>query len=182
MCESDDEADSGIRAFRNLQDTIKKSEQAYSRAATQLPDLAKQLEALDAKSTKAAQRVEDAAQAVTSYVNTDRRTLLITCGFGAIALVFCAAFLGDIKGSRTGYAQGFAEGQQETKKRDLLAEWAMSSPSGRMAYEMDRAGQIQAFGLCKIEGYKITTKRNMTWCVSKSGNDLEWPIVVPNKD
>lgn len=49
-----------------------------SEISGKLPALAKQLEALDAKSTKAAQRVEDAAQAVTSYIKTDRRTLLIS--------------------------------------------------------------------------------------------------------
>lgn len=177
MCVSDDEADPGIRAFQNLQDTIKKSEQAYSRAATQLPDLAKQLEALDAKSTKSAQRVEEAAQEVTKHIKTDRLFLFAACGFGAIALVFCSAFLGDIKGSRTGYAQGFAEGQQETKKRDLLAEWAVSSPSGRMAYEMDRVGQIQAFGMCRIEGYKPIQRKGQTICAPTSGTGLQWTIV-----
>ncbi|OAG77185.1 Replication protein [Acetobacter malorum] len=176
MNDPDDTEDFGLRAFEDLKNTVQRSNKAYSDVAGKLPDLAKQLEALDAKSTKSAQRVEDAAQAVTSYVKTDRRTLLITCGFGAIALVFCAAFLGDIKGSRTGYAQGFAEGQQETKQRDTLAEWAVSSPSGRMAYEMDRAGQIQAFGMCRIEGYKVRTDQKGTWCVSTSGNGLEWPV------
>jgi len=179
MSDPDDTEDFGLRAFEDLKNTVQRSNKAYSDVAGKLPDLAKQLEALDAKSTKAAQRVEDAAQAVTSYVKTDRRTLLITCGFGAIALVFCAAFLGDIKGSRTGYAQGFAEGQQETKQRDTLAEWAVSSPSGRMAYEMDRAGQIQAFGMCLIDGYKVRTDQKGTWCVSTSGNGLEWPLVRP---
>jgi flagellar biosynthesis/type III secretory pathway protein FliH len=179
MSEPDDAEDFGLRAFEDLKNTVQKSNKAYSDVAGKLPALAKQLEALDTKSTKAAQRVEDAAQAVTSYIKTDRRTLLISCGFGAIALVFCAAFLGDIKGSRTGYAQGFAEGQQETKKRDLLAEWAVSSPSGRMAYEMDRVGQIQAFGMCKIEGYKIRTDQKGTWCVSVSGNGLIWPVARP---
>jgi hypothetical protein len=179
MNDPDDTEDFGLRAFEDLKNTVQQSNKAYSDVAGKLPDLAKQLEALDAKSTKAAQRVEDAAQAVTSYVKTDRRTLLITCGFGAIALVFCAAFLGDIKGSRTGYAQGFAEGQQETKQRDTLAEWAVSSPSGRMAYEMDRVGQIQAFGMCRIEGYKVRTDQKGTWCVSTSGNGLEWPLARP---
>jgi flagellar biosynthesis/type III secretory pathway protein FliH len=179
MSEPDDAEDFGLRAFEDLKNTVQKSNKAYSDVAGKLPDLAKQLEALDAKSTKAAQRVEDAAQTVTSYIKTDRRTLLMTCGFGAIALVFCAAFLGDIKGSRTGYAQGFAEGQQETKQRDALAEWAVSSPSGRMAYEMDRAGQIQAFGMCKIEGYTIRTDQKGTWCVSVSGNGLMWPVTRP---
>ena len=179
MNDPDDTEDFGLRAFEDLKNTVQRSNKAYSDVAGKLPDLAKQLEALDAKSTKTAQRVEDAAQAVTSYVKTDRRTLLITCGFGAIALVFCAAFLGDIKGSRTGYAQGFAEGQQETKQRDTLAEWAVSSPSGRMAYEMDRAGQIQAFGMCRIEGYKVRTDQKGTWCVSTSGNGLEWPLARP---
>ena len=179
MSDPDDTEDFGLRAFEDLKNTVQRSNKAYSDVAGKLPALAKQLEALDAKSTKAAQRVEDAAQAVTSYIKTDRRTLLITCGFGAIALVFCAAFLGDIKGSRTGYAQGFAEGQQETKKRDLLAEWAVSSPSGRMAYEMDRVGQIQAFGMCRIEGYKVRTDQKGTWCVSTSGNGLEWPLARP---
>lgn len=179
MCEPDDAEDFGLRAFEDLKNTVQKSNKAYSDVAGKLPSLAKQLEALDAKSTGAAQRVEDAAQAVTSYIKTDRRTLLISCGFGAIALVFCAAFLGNIKGSRTGYAQGFAEGQQETKKRDLLAEWAVSSPSGRMAYEMDRVGQIQAFGMCRIEGYKVRTDQKGTWCVSTSGNGLEWPLTRP---
>jgi len=179
MSEPDDTGDFGLRAFEDLKNTVERSNKAYSDVAGKLPALAKQLEALDAKSTVAAQRVEDAAQAVTSYVQTDRRTLLITCGFGAIALVFCAAFLGDIKGSRTGYAQGFAEGQQEAKKRDALAEWAISSPSGHMAYEMDRAGQIQAFGMCKIEGYKIRTDQKGTWCVSTSGSGLEWPLARP---
>ncbi|OAG72507.1 Replication protein [Acetobacter malorum] len=179
MNDPDDTEDFGLRAFEDLKNTVQRSNKAYSDVAGKLPDLAKQLEALDAKSTKSAQRVEDAAQAVTSYVKTDRRTLLITCGFGAIALVFCAAFLGDIKGSRTGYAQGFAEGQQETKQRDTLAEWAVSSPSGRMAYEMDRAGQIQAFGMCRIEGYKVRTDQKGTWCVSTSGNGLEWPLARP---
>jgi len=176
MSESDDTEDFGLRAFEDLKNTVQRSNKAYSDVAGKLPALAKQLEALDAKSTKAAQRVEDAAQAVTSYVKTDRRTLLITCGFGAIALVFCAAFLGDIKGSRTGYAQGFAEGQQEAKQRDTLAEWAVSSPSGRLAYEMDKAGQIQAFGMCRIEGYKVKTDQKGTWCVSTSGNGLEWSL------
>jgi len=179
MNDPDDTEDFGLRAFEDLKNTVQQSNKAYSDVAGKLPDLAKQLEALDAKSTKAAQRVEDAAQAVTSYVKTDRRTLLITCGFGAIALVFCAAFLGDIKGSRTGYAQGFAEGQQEAKHRAALAEWAVSSPSGHMAYEMDRAGQIQAFGMCKIEGYKIRTDQKGTWCVSVSGNGLMWPVTRP---
>ncbi|WP_215751969.1 hypothetical protein [Gluconobacter sp. P5E10] len=176
MSEADDTEDFGLRAFEDLKNTVQRSNKAYSDVAGKLPALAKQLEALDAKSTKAAQRVEDAAQAVTSYVKTDRRTLLITCGFGAIALVFCAAFLGDIKGNRTGYAQGFAEGQQEAKKRDALAEWAVSSPSGHMAYEMDRAGLIQAFGMCKIEGYKIRTDMKGAWCVSISGNGIEWSL------
>ncbi|KXV70758.1 MULTISPECIES: hypothetical protein [Acetobacter] len=179
MNDPDDTEDFGLRAFEDLKNTVQRSNKAYSDVAGKLPALAKQLEALNAKSTKAAQRVEDAAQAVTSYIKTDRRTLLISCGFGAIALVFCAAFLGDIKGSRTGYAQGFAEGQQETKKRDLLAEWAVSSPSGRMAYEMDRVGQIQAFGMCRIEGYKVRTDQKGTWCVSTSGNGLEWPLARP---
>ena len=179
MNEPDDTEDFGLRAFEDLKNTVERSNKAYSDVAGKLPALAKQLEALEAKSTKAAQRVEDAAQAVTSYIKTDRRTLLITCGFGAIALVFCAAFLGDIKGSRTGYAQGFAEGQQEAKQRDALAEWAVSSPSGHMAYEMDRAGQIQAFGMCKIEGYKIRTDQKGTWCVSVSGGGLMWPITPP---
>lgn len=179
MSEPDDMEDFGLRAFEDLKNTVQRSNKAYSDVAGKLPALAKQLEALDAKSTKAAQRVEDAAQAVTSYIKTDRRTLLISCGFGAIALVFCAAFLGDIKGSRTGYAQGFAEGRQETKKRDLLAEWAVSSPSGRMAYEMDRVGQIQAFGMCRIEGYKVRIDQKGTWCVSASGNGLEWPLARP---
>lgn len=179
MNDPDDTEDFGLRAFEDLKNTVQRSNKAYSDVAGKLPALTKQLEALDAKSTKAAQRVEEAAQAVTSYIKTDRRTLLITCGFGAIVLVFCAAFLGDIKGSRTGYAQGFAEGQQEAKQRDGLAEWAVSSPSGRMAYEMDRAGQIQAFGMCKIEGYKIRTDQKGTWCVSASGNGLEWPLARP---
>jgi len=174
MSEPDDAEDFGLRAFEDLKNTVQKSNKAYSDVAGKLPALAKQLEALDAKSTKAAQRVEDAAQAVTSYIKTDRRTLLISCGFGAVALMFCAGFLGDIKGSRTGYAQGFAEGQQEARNRDALAEWAVSSPSGRMAYEMDRVGQIQAFGLCKIEGYKIRTDQKGTWCASVSGKGLEW--------
>jgi len=179
MSEPDDAEDFGLRAFEDLKNTVERSNKAYSDIVGQLPALAKQLEALDAKSTKVAQRVEDAAQAVTSYLKTDRRTLLITCGFGAIALVFCAAFLGDIKGSRTGYAQGFADGQQETKQRDTLAEWAISSPSGRLAYEMDKVGQIQAFGMCKIEGYKIRTDQKGTWCVSVSGNGLMWPVARP---
>lgn len=179
MNEIDDIEDFGLRAFEDLKNTVQRSNKAYSDVASKLPALAKQLEAMDAKSTKAAQRVEDAAQAVTSYIKTDRRTLLIACGFGAIALVFCAAFLGDIKGSRTGYAQGFAEGQQEAKQRDALAEWAVSSPSGHMAYEMDRVGQIQAFGMCKIEGYKIRTDQKGAWCVSVSGNGLMWPVTRP---
>jgi flagellar biosynthesis/type III secretory pathway protein FliH len=179
MSDPDDTDVLGLRAFEDLKNTVQKSNKAYSDVAGKLPALAKQLEALDTKSTKAAQRVEDAAQAVTSYIKTDRRTLLISCGFGAIALVFCAGFLGDIKGSRTGYAQGFAEGQQEAKKRDALAEWAVSSPSGHMAYEMDRVGQIQAFGMCRIEGYKIRTDRKGTWCAPLSGNGLEWPIAQP---
>jgi len=179
MSEPDDAEDFGLRAFEDLKNTVQKSNKAYSDVAGKLPALAKQLEALEAKSTKAAQRVEDAAQAVTSYIKTDRRTLLITCGFGAIALVFCAAFLGDIKGSRTGYAQGFAEGQQEAKQRDTLAQWAVSSPSGHLAYEMDRVGQIQAFGMCRIEGYKVRTDQKGTWCVSTSGNGLEWPLARP---
>ncbi|MDG6095533.1 hypothetical protein LOC54_10550 [Acetobacter sp. AN02] len=179
MSEPDDTDDFGLRAFEDLKNTVERSNKSYSEISGKLPALAKQLEALDAKSTKAAQRVEEAAQDVTSYIETDRRTLLITCGFGAIALVFCAAFLGDIKGSRTGYAQGFAEGQHEAKQRDALAEWAVSSPSGRMAYEMDRMGQIQAFGMCKIEGYKIRTDQKGTWCVSVSGKGLMWPVARP---
>jgi len=179
MSEPDGTEDFGLRAFEDLKNTVLRSNKAYSDVAGKLPTLAKQLEALDAKSIGAAQRVEEAAQAVTNYIKSDRRTLLITCGFGAIALVFCAAFLGDIKGSRTGYAQGFAEGQQEAKQRDALAEWAVSSPSGHLAYEMDRAGQIQAFGMCRIEGYKVRTDQKGTWCVSTSGNGIEWPMVHP---
>ena len=179
MSDPDDTDVLGLRAFEDLKNTVQKSNKAYSDVAGKLPALVKQLEALDAKSTKAAQRVEDAAQTVTSYIKTDRRTLLITCGFGAIALVFCAGFLGDIRGSRTEYAQGFAEGQQESRQRAALAEWAVSSPSGRMAYEMDKMGQIQAFGMCRIEGYKVRTDQKGTWCVSTSGNGLEWPLARP---
>ncbi|GAN60586.1 hypothetical protein ACI01nite_27060 [Acetobacter cibinongensis] len=40
-------------------------------------------------------------------------------------------------------------------------------------------GQIQAFGLCKIEGYKIRTDQKGTWCVPTSGNGLEWPMTRP---
>lgn len=179
MSDSDDTDILGLRAFEDLKNAVEQSEKSYSAAIGKLPAIVKRLEATDAKNTETAQRVETVAQTVTSYIKTDRRTLLISCGFGAIALVFCAAFLGDIKGSRTGYAQGFSEGQQEAKRRDALAEWAVSSPSGHMAYEMDRAGQIQAFGMCKIEGYKIRTDQKGTWCVSTSGGGLMWPIAPP---
>lgn len=179
MSDPDDTDILGLRAFEDLKNAVEQSEKSYSAAIGKLPAIVKRLEATDAKNTETAQRVETVAQTVTSYIKTDRRTLLISCGFGAIALVFCAAFLGDIKGSRTGYAQGFSEGQQEAKQRDALAEWAVSSPSGHMAYEMDRAGQIQAFGMCKIEGYKIRTDQKGTWCVSVSGNGLMWPVARP---
>ncbi|WP_061507216.1 hypothetical protein [Acetobacter malorum] len=179
MSDPDDTEDFGLRAFEDLKNAVEQSEKSYSAAIGKLPAIVKRLEATDAKNTETAQRVETVAQTVTSYIKTDRRTLLISCGFGAIALVFCAAFLGDIKGSRTGYAQGFSEGQQEAKRRDALAEWAVSSPSGHMAYEMDRAGQIQAFGMCKIEGYKIRTDQKGTWCVSVSGSGLMWPVARP---
>ena len=179
MSDPDDTDILGLRAFEDLKNAVEQSEKSYSAAIGKLPAIVKRLEATDAKNTETAQRVETVAQTVTSYIKTDRRTLLISCGFGAIALVFCAAFLGDIKGSRTGYAQGFSEGQQEAKRRDALAEWAVSSPSGHMAYEMDRAGQIQAFGMCKIEGYKIRTDQKGTWCVSVSGNGLMWPVARP---
>jgi len=177
MSEADDTEDFGLRAFEDLKNTVQRSNKAYSDVAGKLPALAKQLEALDAKSSQAAQRVEDAAQAVTSYIKTDRRTLLITCGFGAIALVFCAAFLGDIKGNRTGYAQGFAEGQQEATQRDTLAEWAVSSPSGQLAYKMDKMGQIQAFGKCHLQGYEVITKNNFLFCVPEKGySGIQWEI------
>ncbi|GAO00962.1 plasmid replication protein [Komagataeibacter xylinus NBRC 13693] len=176
---TDDTEDFGLREFEDLKNTVERSERAYSKAASQLPALAKQLEALDAKSTKSAQRVEEAAQEVTKHIKTDRLFLFAACGFGAIALVFCSAFLGDIKGSRAGYAEGFADGQKSAKERDALGEWAASSPSGRLAYQMDKVGQIQAFGMCKIEGYKVKTDRKGTWCVSESGEGLIWPIVPP---
>lgn len=176
MSETDDTEDFGLRAFEDLKNTVERSNKSYSDTAGKLPALAKQLETLDAKSTGAAQRVEEAAQAVTNYIKTDRLTLLITCGFGAILLVFCAAFLGDIKGNRTGYAEGFSEGQQEAKQRDELAEWAVSSPSGHMAYEMDKAGQIQAFGMCRIEGYTIKVNNNEKWCNPTSGYGIKWII------
>ena len=177
MSDPDDTDILGLRAFEDLKNAVEQSEKSYSAAIGKLPAIVKRLEATDAKNTETAQRVETVAQTVTSYIKTDRRTLLISCGFGAIALVFCAAFLGNIKGSRTGYAQGFAEGQQETKKRDLLAEWAVSSPSGRMAYEMDRVGQIQAFGMCRIEGYKPIQRKGQTICAPTSGTGLQWTIV-----
>lgn len=179
MSEPDDTDVLGLRAFADLKNAVERSEKSYSAAIEKLPAIVKRLEATDAKNTETAQQVENAAQAVTSYIKTDRITLLITCGLGAVALVFCSTFLGGIKGRQIGYAQGFAEGQQETKQRDTLAEWAVSSPSGRLAYEMDRAGQIQAFGMCKIEGYKVKTDRQGTWCVSGSGTGLEWPLTQP---
>ncbi|GAL98679.1 hypothetical protein AA0312_1313 [Acetobacter tropicalis NRIC 0312] len=177
MSEPDDTDDFGLRAFEDLKNTVERSNKSYSEISGKLPALAKQFEALNAKSTGAAQRVEEAAQAVTSYIKTDRRTLLITCGFGAIALVFCAAFLGDIKGNRSGYAQGLADGQKEAQQRDRLAEWAVSSPSGRMAYEMDQSGEIQAFGMCRIEGYKPIQRKGQTICAPTSGTGLQWTIV-----
>ncbi|CCT61059.1 MULTISPECIES: hypothetical protein [Acetobacter] len=51
MCEPDDTEDFGLRAFEDLKNTVQKSNKAYSDVAGKLPALAKQLEALDAKST-----------------------------------------------------------------------------------------------------------------------------------
>jgi len=179
MSDPDDTEDFGLRAFENLRKTVEWSNKAYSDVASKLPALGKQLEAMNEKSLGVAQSAENAAQAVTSYIQTDRRTLLITCGFAAIALVFCAFLLGVMNGNRTGYAEGLADGQRVAQKRDAMAEWAVSSPSGRLAYEMDKIGEIQAFGLCKIEGYKIKTNQEGTWCAPTFGSGIKWPVERP---
>lgn len=57
MNDPDDTEDFGLRAFEDLKNTVQQSNKAYSDVVGKLPALAKQLEALDAKSTKAAQRV-----------------------------------------------------------------------------------------------------------------------------
>ncbi|GBR28319.1 hypothetical protein AA11826_0256 [Komagataeibacter oboediens DSM 11826] len=174
----DDDDDFALQELEKLRQTIIKSQEAYSRITDTIPEHVQFLERSAHEIKKSADEVKESCKDVTGYISGDRKALIWTCSASALLLVFVAAFLGYTFGHRGGYAEGLAEIQQQAKARSALAEWAASSPSGALAYQMDQTGEVQAFGRCQIEGYHVVQKNGGHWCtpMKDTGGGPEWSL------
>lgn len=174
----DDDDDFALQELENLRQTIIKSQEAYSRITDTIPEHVQLLERSAHEIKKAASEVEKSCKGVTGYISGDQKSLIWTCSTSALLLVFVATFLGYTFGHREGYAEGLAEVQQQAKKQSALAEWAASSPSGALAYQMDQAGEVQAFGRCQIEGYHVVQQNGRQWCtpMKDTAGGPEWSL------
>ncbi|PYD60712.1 hypothetical protein CFR72_15555 [Gluconacetobacter entanii] len=169
-----------MQELEKLRQTVIQSQEDYARIAATLPEHAQFLKKSAHEIKKSAGKVEESCKAVTGYISGDRKALIWTCSTVSLLLVFVAAFLGYTFGHRGGYAEGLAEVQQQAKERSTLAEWAASSPSGELAYQMDQVGQLQAFGHCQINGYRTVQQKGERVCMQQDNSGgLRWTLTTP---
>ncbi len=179
MSDTDDEAELGIQAFRDMAQavnrlgaTLQATEQrqkahaeAQAKAANEILYAARQ----------AAGASQDALQASQAQI----RTSALWIGLAALGVVL-VAFAGGFRiGQGTGWDQGHAAGYDTAHSEANAASWA-NTPNGQRALALDRQGSLAKLVECSQPGWRITPQKGDRVCfVDKAPDGKLYGWVIP---
>lgn len=140
-------------------------EKSITTATASMERLASEQDARCKTISDAAAKASKLAQEGADVFSAGKRRLMIWTALCA-ALLVCGGWLaGYWVGHSDGWAKGTANGHETALTENAAAAWG-NTPSGQLAYQMDKAGLLQALGHCHLPGYeaKYEPKEKRTFC------------------
>lgn len=152
----------GLKVFADLQASLKDAQRAFSQLATEQN---RQCQTIRDSAETASRIAVEASEAF----SVSKPRLMIWTALCAALLVAGGWLAGYWLGHSDGWVSGDAHGYRQAIATNAGASWA-NTPSGQLAYQMDRTGLLQALGHCRIPGYeaKFDPKEKRSFCYPTS--------------
>lgn len=158
--------------------------QAFTRLATAVQGLESRLDALQqglsrevggaakaaSSASQAAERTEAAATAAREAALAGARSWTAYAAIIILAGVLSAGIAGYLLGEQAGQATGQAAGYRAARDEQAAASWA-NTPSGQLAFALDRAGSLGAVARCSGQGWKPTVQDGRKVCYPQATPD-----------
>jgi hypothetical protein len=129
----------------------------------------------------AASEAKAAAQAAHHLAAARARSLAAWVAGGVLAGVLVAGGAGYWIGHVSGRESGLAEGYQAARNEQAAATWA-NTPSGKLAFAMDRAGSLSMVEDCTNHGWKVEIRNGQRMCLvqpASDGSTYGWVLPSP---
>lgn len=167
--------------------------QAFNALTAAMEDLGTRLVALDAAlgakvrgaervaatAETAAQNAKQAAAEAHASAREERRSLALWASCLVACAVLAAGALGYHLGERAGEAVGQAAGYQVAGDEKAAASWA-NTPTGQLAYGLDKAGSLAALARCDRPGWKAESQGGRRVCLPYRDRDGQtWGWALP---
>lgn len=144
---------------------FKRVEKSITKATSSMERLASEQDNRCRTISDAAENASRLAVEASDVFSAGKRRLMIWTGLCA-AMLACGGMLGGYwLGRSDGWTQGNAIGHQQALTENAAAAWG-NTPSGQLAFQMDKTGLLQALGHCHLPGYeaKYEPKDKRTFC------------------
>lgn len=144
---------------------FKRVEKSLTKATASMERLASEQDSRCQMISDAAGKASKLAVEASDVFSAGKRRLMIWTALCA-ALLVCGGWLGGYwLGRSDGWTKGNATGHEAALKENAAAAWG-NTPSGQLAYQMDKTGLLQALGHCHLPGYeaKLDPKDKRFFC------------------
>lgn len=179
---SDDLAESyeaeGIEAFDRLTTAVNGLGSRLSALEAGLGSKVVRAEETASTASLAAANAMSAAEHAEATARAGARTVAAWAVLGAVAGVLVAGGVGYWLGHASGREGGLAEGYRATRNEQAAASWA-NTPSGRLAFALDRAGGLSVVTACNTAGWWTESREGRRYCFVGPAPDRKtygWPL------
>ncbi len=160
----------GIQAFTDMTATMKRLGGRLDGFEKGLASKVSSAEQAAAKAESAAQKASQVVKHAEATARASARHLIawaILVSLAGVLVIGGAAYwLGHDSGRESGLADGYATARDE----QAAASWA-NTPSGRLAFALDRAGSLSMLAQCSNQGWKAETISNRRVCIVRPIQD-----------
>lgn len=179
---SDDLAESyeaeGIEAFDRLTTAINGLGSRLSGLEAGLGAKVVRAEETASTASLAAANAMLAAEHAEATARAGARVVVAWAVLGSLAGVLVAGGTGYWLGHASGREGGLAEGYRITRNEQAAASWA-NTPSGRLAFALDKAGGLSMVTACNAAGWWIETRQGQRYCFvgpAPNRSTYGWPL------
>jgi len=144
---------------------FKRVEKSLTKATSSMDRLASEQDNRCRTISDAAEKASRLAAEASDVFSAGKRRLMIWTGLCAAILVSGGWLSGYWLGHSDGWSVGKAIGHEQALTENAAAAWG-NTPSGQLAYQMDKTGLLQALAYCHLPGYeaKYEKKEKRSFC------------------
>lgn len=160
----------GIQAFTHLATAVQGLESRLGALEQGLGAKTVQAERAATKAETAATNAKQTAEYAAATARAGARSWTAYAAVIILAGVLSAGIAGYLLGEQAGQATGQAAGYRAARDEAAAASWA-NTPSGQLAFALDRVGSLGAVARCSGPGWKSTVQDGRKVCYPQATPD-----------